>query len=139
VLGHRWIYDAVHDPVLIAQLVALIQGGAEPQAQKVSNTADPTVISQPVTDGSLTVLASAVTANEPSGTDLQVETGDAAGMRSGRLIVRINRILQPDGGVAPASESGQPGLSAIWQLPDGTGVRSIIATAEYTQVPAARS
>jgi hypothetical protein len=137
VLGHRWIYDAAHDPVLIAALVALIQGDAEPQAQNVSNTADPTVISQPVTYGSLTALESAVTANEPSGTDLQVETANAEGMRSGQLIVRINRILQ-SGGVVPASESGQPCLSATWQLPDGTDVRGIIATAQYTQAPPAR-
>ena len=137
VLGHRWIYDAAHDPVLIAQLVALIQGDAEPQAQNVSSTVDPTVISQPVTGGSLTALASAVTANEPSGTDLQVETANAAGTR-GRLIVRINRILRPDGGAAPASQSGQPCLSASWQLPDGTDVRGIIATARYTPAPPAR-
>jgi hypothetical protein len=138
VLGHRWIYDAAHDPVLIAPLVALIQGDAEPQAQNVSNTADPTVISQPVTDGSLTALESVVTANVPSGTDLQVETASTQGMRSGRLIVRINRILQPGDG-APAGESGQPCLSATWRLPDGTDVRGIIATAQYTQAPAARS
>jgi hypothetical protein len=137
VLGHRWIYDAARDPVLIAPLVALIQGTAEPQAQDVSNTADPTVISQPVTGGSLTALASAVTANELSGTDLQVETANAAGMR-GRLIVRINRILRP-GGAAPTSQSGQPCLSATWRLPDGTVVRGIIATAQYTHVPADRS
>jgi len=137
VLGHRWIYDAAHDPVLTAPLVALIQGDAEPQAQTVSNTADPTVISQPVTDGSLTALESVVMANEPSGTDLQVQTVNAEGMRSGQLIVRINRILQP-GGAVPASASGQPCLSAPWQLPDGTDVRGIIATAQYTQAPPAR-
>jgi hypothetical protein len=118
-------------------LVALIQGDAEPQAQNASNTADLTVISQPVTDGSLTALESVVTANEPSGTDLQVETANAEGMRSGQLIVRIYRILQ-SGGVVPASESGQPCLSATWQLPDGTDVRGIIATAQYTQAPPAR-
>jgi hypothetical protein len=123
---------------LIAPLVALIQGDAEPQAQDVSNTADPTVLSQPVTGGSLTALASAVTANEPSGTDLQVETANATGTR-GRLIVRINRILRAGGGAdASASESGRPCLSATWQLPDGTVVRGIIATAQYTQVPAER-
>jgi hypothetical protein len=137
VLGHRWIYDAAHDPALIAPLVALIQGDAEPQAQNVSNTADPTVISQPVTGGSLTALASVVTANEPSGTDLQVETAGAEGRRSGQLIVRINRILQ-SGGVIPASETRQPCLSATWQLPDGTDVRGIIATARYTPGPPAR-
>jgi Maltokinase N-terminal cap domain len=138
VLGQRWIYDAAHDPVLIPQLVALIQGDAEPQAQDVSNTADPTVISQPVTGDSLTALESAVTASGPSGTDLQVETATAAGTR-GRLLVRIHRILQPGGGAAPASEPGQPCLSATWRLPDGTAVRGIIATVQYTHVPAERS
>ena len=43
VLGHRWIYDGTRDPVLVAQLVALLQGTAEPQAQNVSNTPDPAV------------------------------------------------------------------------------------------------
>ena len=43
VLGRRWIYDGIHDPVLLARLLALIQGEAEPQAQSVSNAADPTV------------------------------------------------------------------------------------------------
>src|SRR5215475_8515458 len=137
VLGHRWIYDAAHDPALIAPLVALIQGDAEPQAQNVSNTADPTVISQPVTDGSLTALGSVVTANEPSGTDLRVETAGAEGRRSGQLIVRISRILQ-SGGVVPASGSRRPCLSATWQLPDGTDVRGIAATARYTPGPPAR-
>jgi hypothetical protein len=96
------------------------------------------VISQPVTDGSLRALESVVTANEPSGTDLQVEAANAEGVRSGRLIVRINRILQSDG-VVPASESGQPCLSATWRLPDGTTVRGIIATAQYSYVPSERS
>src|SRR4051812_3570327 len=31
VLGTRWVYDGPHDPVLVAQLVALVQGRAEPQ------------------------------------------------------------------------------------------------------------
>jgi len=137
VLGHRWIYDAAHDPVLIAPLVALIQGDTGPQAQDVSNTVDPTVISQPVIGGSLTALGSAVTTNEPSGTNLQVETASAAGTR-GRLIIQINRILRPGGGAAPASQSGQPVLSATWRLPEGTVVRGIIATARYTHVPAER-
>jgi hypothetical protein len=63
VLGRRWIYDGVYDPVLLTQLVALIQGDAEPQAQSVSNTADPTVTTQPVTQGSLTPARSAIVAN----------------------------------------------------------------------------
>jgi hypothetical protein len=43
VLGKRWIYDGVHDPVLMAQVVALLEGMAVPQHQSESDTADPTV------------------------------------------------------------------------------------------------
>ncbi|WP_405908660.1 MULTISPECIES: maltokinase N-terminal cap-like domain-containing protein [unclassified Streptomyces] len=42
VLGTRWIYDGVHDPVLMAQLGALLRGEAIPQQQSESDTPDPT-------------------------------------------------------------------------------------------------
>jgi hypothetical protein len=45
VLGTRWVYDGPRDPVLFGQLLALIQGEAEPQAQGVSNAPDRTVSS----------------------------------------------------------------------------------------------
>ncbi|MFJ2025349.1 1,4-alpha-glucan branching protein [Streptomyces sp. NPDC087897] len=44
VLGTRWIYDGAHDPVVRAQLRALLRGEAEPQQQNVSDTPDPTVV-----------------------------------------------------------------------------------------------
>ena len=44
VLGARWIYDGAQDPVLTAQLIALLRGATEPQAQSVSNTPDPSVV-----------------------------------------------------------------------------------------------
>ncbi|MEV4231579.1 1,4-alpha-glucan branching protein [Streptomyces bobili] len=43
VLGTRWIYDGVHDPVVMAQLGALLRGEAMPQHQSKSGTPDPTV------------------------------------------------------------------------------------------------
>jgi hypothetical protein len=43
VLGTRWIYDGVHDPVVMAQLRALLRGEAIPQHQSRSGTPDPTV------------------------------------------------------------------------------------------------
>ncbi|MFD4247952.1 1,4-alpha-glucan branching protein [Streptomyces sp. NPDC058525] len=43
VLGLRWIYDGVHDPVVTAQLRALLRGEAVPQHQSESDTPDPTV------------------------------------------------------------------------------------------------
>jgi Maltokinase N-terminal cap domain len=47
VLGQRWIYDGTRDPVLLAALAELIAGRAQAQAQRVSNTPDPTVLSSP--------------------------------------------------------------------------------------------
>lgn len=135
VLGPRWIYDGTRDPVLVAQLVALIQGGAEPQAQSVSSTPEPTVTGMPVTDGSLTAIESEITENGPSGTEVRVATAGADGMRSGQLFIRVSRILQPDGGTADG-EAGKPCLFATWRLPDGTPVRGSLATARYTHAPA---
>jgi hypothetical protein len=44
VLGTRWIYDGVHDPVVMAQLGALLRGEAVPQQQSRSDAPDPTVV-----------------------------------------------------------------------------------------------
>lgn len=123
VLGHRWLYDGVHDPVLRAQLIALIQGEAEPQAQTVSDTPDLTVTSQPPVEGSLAFTSTEVAANGQAGTDL----------RAGELSVRICRVLQP--GDSVSGSAGSPCLSATWRLPDGTQARGVFATARY--VPSA--
>jgi hypothetical protein len=138
VLGRRWIYDGTRDGVFVAQLVALIQGQAQPQAQSLSSRPDPTVIGQPVAGGPLTVTDFAVGASGPSGTELQIGTTPADGTGSGQLVVRVNRILQPEGSARAASEARQPGLSATWRRPDGSQVRGIFATAQQVHVPAAR-
>ncbi|WKV70942.1 1,4-alpha-glucan branching protein [Streptomyces sp. PCS3-D2] len=41
VLGLRWIYDGAHDPVLVAQLLALLAGRAAAQDQNASDAPDP--------------------------------------------------------------------------------------------------
>jgi hypothetical protein len=133
VLGPRWIYDGTRDGVLVAQLVALIQGEAAPQAQSLSHTPDPTVIGKPVANGPLTVTDFVVRASGPSGTDLRIGTSSAHGRESGHLNVRVNRILQPEGGARPAAKAGQPCLSATWRRPDGSHVRGILATAQSHQ------
>ncbi|WRZ88436.1 1,4-alpha-glucan branching protein [Streptomyces sp. NBC_01007] len=43
VLGTRWIYDGVHDPVVTAQLRALMRGETVPQHRSKSDTPDPSV------------------------------------------------------------------------------------------------
>ncbi|MEU4652407.1 1,4-alpha-glucan branching protein [Streptomyces sp. NPDC023723] len=43
VLGTRWVYDGVRDPVLVACLTALLRGETAAQAQSESDTPDPSV------------------------------------------------------------------------------------------------
>jgi maltokinase-like protein len=132
VLGGRWIYDGVRDPVLVAQLVALIQGEAQAQAQSVSHTPDPAVTSQPATGGPLAAISSVVTGDGPAGTDLLVDTAGPDGRPAGQLAVRVSRILQPDADGAPADDvAGLPCLSGTWRQPDGTRARGVLATARY--------
>jgi hypothetical protein len=126
VLGRRWIYDGVRDPVLVAQLTALVQGQAEPQAQRVSNTPDPTVTTgPPLADASLTVTGAATVASTPAGTELQAPVS-----RGGSVVLRVNRVLRPGDG-----HGGGAGVSATFQQPDGTQARGVFVTARY--VPAA--
>ena len=105
VLGTRWIYDGVRDPVLLTQLSELIQGRAQAQAQSESSTPDLTVRSRPA-PGAVAAL----------GTRLEIE---------------IVRVLVP----ADASLDGEAGpggvgqVSATWTAADGSGVRSVVATA----------
>lgn len=138
VLGRRWIYDGTCDPVLVAQLVALIHGEAEPQAQNASDTPDPTVIGRPVANGPLAVAGSVVTANGLAGTDIRVQAADADGMPNGQFFMRINRILNPGDGAAAPGDAGQPCLSATWRRADGTQVRGIFAAASYLPEQATR-
>jgi hypothetical protein len=118
VLGRRWVYDGVHDPVLVTQLLALIAGRAEPQAQSVNDTPDPTVTGHFAESGQLTPDASWTVADGPHGTDLLVRTG------ARQLRVRVNRVLRPE----PA-ENQQPlgHVTANWQMTDGNQARGPFA------------
>src|SRR5882724_7816244 len=129
VLGQRWIYDGTHDPVLHAQLLALLQGHAEPQAQSVTNAPDPTVT---VTAA---VIADATTATTVrlTGADLPSVVGSAAvphgpyfpRLTTGTeteagLTILVTRVLQADRLTrsAPAAEA-RGYVTAGWITPDG--------------------
>ncbi|MFF3906237.1 1,4-alpha-glucan branching protein [Streptomyces sp. NPDC001848] len=121
VLGRRWIYDGTHDPVLVAQLLALLQGRAEPQAQSRSNTPDPSVTVRftgtPVETG---VVAPTVTDGSHA-TRIAVE---ATGSRSpSSPTLRVTRLLEP--GSAPADATGH--VTAGWRSPDGGEHRGVFA------------
>ena len=123
VLGPRWIYDGTRDPVLVRQLVALIQGQAEPQAQSQSDTPDPTVLSWPVANGAPGVAAFTVS-DDAEGTLVNVSTA------VGELALQIHRVLRP-----VAGDGAAPGaVSATWGPADGTRTRGIFATASHEPV-----
>jgi len=121
VLGRRWVYDGTRDPVLVTQLVALIQGDAEPQAQSQSDAPDPTVLSHPATRAVVSPAGFAVS-DEAEGTQLRIDIGGTA-----RLFVLVRRVLQPVVG----AEDGRGYVTATWRLPDEAAARrGVFATAE---------
>ncbi|MGR3933793.1 maltokinase N-terminal cap-like domain-containing protein [Streptomyces sp. BRA346] len=111
VLGRRWVYDGTHAPVLVAQLLALLQGRAEPQMQSVSDTPDPSVTVEaadvPLADGTAAIT------NGTDGTRLVV----------GEVALDVTRVLEADRR-APEAEGR---VTAIWRLPDGSEERGVFA------------
>jgi hypothetical protein len=134
VLGRRWVYDGITDPVLVGQLVALIQGQAQPQMQRVSDTADPTVTCVPVADGVPVAIETVVAGNGPLGTEVRVGTVDGDGAPGGQLVITVNRVLQTDDASlssGPGGEANRGRLLAGWHLADGTAARGCLATARH--------
>ncbi|MEV7846213.1 maltokinase N-terminal cap-like domain-containing protein [Streptomyces cyaneofuscatus] len=98
VLGTRWVYDGAQDPVVQAQLRALLRGEATPQHQSLSDTPDPTV------------------------TVHGIEPGPRHD-HDHRAEVRIIRVLRP----TQAEQRSSGRLVAGWNWPDGTAARGVFA------------
>jgi hypothetical protein len=113
VLGKRWVYDGVHDPVFVDTLLALLRGTAEPQAQSRTDTPEPTVHARcPGIEGDAPA-AGPITANGPEGTDIRVRTD---------LVLRVRRTLRDGGGTPDCLGE----VSACWQQ-DGSTARDAFA------------
>ncbi|WP_055489251.1 hypothetical protein [Streptomyces sp. TP-A0356] len=121
VLGRRWIYDGTHDPVLVAQLLALLQGRAEPQAQSVNDTPDPSVTVHFAGTGVATGVVSSTVVNGPHDTRLTVNT---ASEPARRLTLQVTRVLRPGEG-APADATGH--VTAHWRFPEDHENRAVFA------------
>ncbi|MGW6916390.1 maltokinase N-terminal cap-like domain-containing protein [Kitasatospora sp. NPDC054939] len=148
VLGRRWAYDGCHDPVLIAQLFALVEGRAVAQDQNATDTPDPQVTCtftgaaslggpadrvRPADASVATATATAAVADDSDGTELRTPYG---------VTLRLNRVLQPirdatehtaevAAGQAPDQAPDQADalghVAGWWQQPDGTRVRGPFA------------
>ncbi|MEU9170762.1 1,4-alpha-glucan branching protein [Streptomyces sp. NPDC048420] len=112
VLGPRWAYDGVHDPVLRTELLALFEGRAQAMAQSISDTPDHEV-THSYTGPGLPTGPAEVT-DDQDGTGLTHPDGTT---------LRVHRVLSP---TAPEGASGQ--VSAAWNALDGTRVRSVFAS-----------
>lgn len=120
VLGTRWIYDGAHDPVLVGQLLALIQGRAVAQDQCDSGVADPSVTARfegPELPAVLPEARLEIT-DTARGTDVRVPGGP---------VLALTRVLRP-GDTGPADAAGAVGrLTAGWTTPDGASYRGLFA------------
>ncbi|MEU7488673.1 1,4-alpha-glucan branching protein [Streptomyces sp. NPDC042319] len=120
VLGKRWAYDGCHDPVLVAQLPALIEGRAQAQAQSISNTPDREVTASYTGEGSLSTDFAPTAADGRESTEVAAPEG---------ATLRLHRVLQPapDGPFVPG-----PGVighvTGHWNLPDDARARGVFAT-----------
>lgn len=120
VLGQRWAYDGCHDPVLLAQLLALIEGRAQAQAQSLTDTPDHEVTH------SYTGDSPALESPLSTATD----TADATELRTadGKLL-RLHRVLHP----APLPPEGVLGhVAGAWQAADDSRVRAVFVSLHAT-------
>lgn len=135
VLGRRWVYDGTHDPVLVGQLLALLQGRAEPQAQSATNTPDPSVTGFSAGAGFSILVALTAVSNGQHGTEIGVEAAAEAephselvGLPTTNLTIKVTRVLQPDQQVPRTDTSDARGyVTARWRLPDGDESRGLFA------------
>lgn len=128
VLGLRWIYDGTHDPVLVAQLLALLQGKAEAQHQNESDTPDPTVTPSYAGPGLTAGPGAAPAVSHTAGGTAIAVAADGDG---GPLTLEVTRRLRPGaGGDAAADVRGH--VTAGWTAPDGSTVRGVFAALRGT-------
>ncbi|NEY32871.1 1,4-alpha-glucan branching protein [Streptomyces sp. PRKS01-65] len=119
VLGQRWAYDGCHDPVVVAQLLALIEGRAQAQAQNLSDTPDREVTRSCAGEAATAAGLTAVATDDLEGTDLPLGHGG---------ILRLHRVLRPAPDSGPVLPEGAAGhVAGAWNLPDGTRVRGLFA------------
>jgi hypothetical protein len=118
VLGPRWVYDGCHDPVLYAELPALIEGRAQAMAQSITDTPDHEVTRSYTGPGFPSAASWPVTVTDHSdGTELPAPDGTT---------LRLNRVLRPTPtDTPPLGATGH--VAGAWQSPDGSRVRAVFA------------
>ncbi|WP_449062301.1 maltokinase N-terminal cap-like domain-containing protein [Planomonospora algeriensis] len=117
VLGRRWAYDGCHDPVLVTQLLALVEGRVQAQDQNTSDTPDREVTRSYIGDGPAPTGFTATAIDDREGTELSAPHGTA---------LRLHRVLRPapdNALLLPPEATGH--VAGSWHLPDGTRARGL--------------
>lgn len=135
VLGTRWVYDAPHDPVYAANLLALAQGLVPAASSSDSDALEERVTGAAMSSATLTWRSSRVLAGEQSNTSIiMMATDEAGGERP--VIAKVFRTLangeNPDvilqGALAAAGSLRVPAsLGAVrgsWSAPGETDTAS---------------
>jgi hypothetical protein len=121
VLGRRWVYDGVHDPIFVEQLLALLAGDVEAQDQGESNTTDPTVSRNLTGSGDFATLDALRVESDNAGTDVHGLT-----LSNGPVTLHVVRALDGASDVpAPAGSIGE--IVANWTGPNGEARRGMFA------------
>jgi hypothetical protein len=128
VLGRRWIYDAAHDPVAVAQLLAFVCGSSEAQHQNESDTPEPAVGRHWSSAGRLTAPDPLLVSNdEPGRTTVAVDLTDASSAGAGQLSLDLIRVLHPSADGAGEAHPGVGRVEAGWTRLDGATARGPVA------------
>lgn len=114
VLGPRWAYDGLHDPILRTGLLALVEGRAQAQAQSVSDTPDHEVGHSYAGSGLPSAAGPVEVTEDQDGTGLRLPDGTA---------LRLHRRPRQ---TQPGPAAGQ--VSGAWEAADGTRVRAVFVT-----------
>ncbi len=120
VLGRRWVYDAVYDPVFLDQMLALVVGAVDAQAQDESNALDPSVSLNCSVDGGFVRTDALHFASGAESTDV---TGIAASNRA--VTLHIVRALHAVDEPHQASSLGE--VVASWTTCDEQERRGLFA------------
>ncbi|GAA3493273.1 hypothetical protein GCM10019016_003720 [Streptomyces prasinosporus] len=117
VLGRRWVYDGCHDPVLVAESAALIEGRAQAQAQSLTDTPDREVTRAHAGEDPVPAVFTAVDDTREH-TELSAPDG---------TVLRVLRTLRPAPDGTPLPEPGASGhVAGAWDLPDGTRAQGLM-------------
>ncbi|WP_020122806.1 maltokinase N-terminal cap-like domain-containing protein [Streptomyces canus] len=114
ILGDRWAYDGIHDPVLRTELLALFESRAQAMAQSISDTPDHEVTHAYAGTGLPSPAGPVEITDDQDGTELPLPDG---------TLLRLHRRLSP---TAPEGVAGH--VTGAWDAPDGSRARAVFAS-----------